>query len=80
MQPNWTRETAPKGKGKCYHKYHYTVADIVRLTGKDLQSVRNDIYSNKKLKLKDLWSVSKYICLARRKNGNKKKEQNKRTM
>jgi hypothetical protein len=46
--------------GKSYHKYHYTLKDIVRITGRAIGTIRNDIY-NKKLDPDDLESVAEYI-------------------
>lgn len=57
---NWTPETAPKGKGRGSKKYCYTVIDIVRMTGRSLQTIRNDIHQNK-LNMKDIISVGEYL-------------------
>lgn len=57
---NWTSETAPKGKGKGYTKYQFTVKDVARMAGKHPQTVRNDI-SKGKLEMSDMRSICRYI-------------------
>jgi IS30 family transposase len=46
--------------GRGYTKYHYTVKDIARITGRAEDAIRNDI-SRKKLNMSDLRSVAGYI-------------------
>ena len=47
-------------KGKAYHKYSYTICEIAELSGKAVQTVRNDI-CKKKLDMMDMRSICKYI-------------------
>ena len=47
-------------KGKSYKKYCYTVKDIADLSGKAIQTVRNDIH-NKVFDPKNVESVMTYI-------------------
>ena len=62
----WTSETAPKGKGKSFRKYFYTIQDIASLSKKAIQTIRNDI-SKGILELGNLKSVYEYINKAREK-------------
>jgi hypothetical protein len=57
---NWTSETAPKGKGKSFRKYSYTIQDIADLSTRAIQTIRNDI-SKGILEPGNLESVYDYI-------------------
>jgi hypothetical protein len=61
---NWTSETAPKGKGKSFRKYFYTIQDVARLSGRAIQTIRNDI-SRGILEPGNLESIYEYISKAR---------------
>jgi hypothetical protein len=62
--PNWTSETAPKGKGKSFRKYFYTIQDIADLSNRAIQTIRNDI-SKGILEPGNLESVYDYISEAK---------------
>jgi len=47
-------------KGKSEHKYVYTIREVAELSGKALQTVRNDICKGK-LDMKDMKSICRYI-------------------
>ena len=63
--PNWTSETAPKGKGKGRMKVCFTYEDICRVTGLKLQTVRNHVHEGK-LNVRDLVRLSEYIVKYRK--------------
>lgn len=69
--PNWTSGTAPKGKGRGFTRYQFTVMDIAKITEKHPQTVRNDI-SKKRLDMTDLKSICKYIKEKESKPGDRK--------
>lgn len=60
--PTWDTKTAPRGKGKGFHKYVYTLKDIADWTGQKIKAVRNDVY-NKKLNPEDYADVIRYLLL-----------------
>jgi len=61
---NWTSETAPKGKGKSFRKYYYTIKDIADLSNRATQTIRNDI-SRGIMEPGNMESVYEYISEAR---------------
>ena len=61
---NWTSETAPKGKGKSFRKYYYTIEDIAKVSDRAIQTIRNDI-ARGFLEPGNLGSIYEYINKAR---------------